>query len=247
MNKEEIKMKAEEMLINMSAEQKLAQIQCMLMGAIVPKEILHRFPNGLGELALVLGSGDKEENVKDAKEQQDIILNYCGIPAIRHVEALTGILASDATIFPSAIGMGASWNPDLVQTMSDVVRKQMVATGMRQALSPVMDVARGPRWGRVGETYGEDPTLCAAMSVEFTKGLQSDDLSQGAIATGKHFLGYATSQGGLNMAANSIPPRELREVYAKPFQAAISEAGLGAINTSNLARSVALSPLYLIQ
>lgn len=116
--------------------------------------------------------------------------------------------------------------------MADLIRQQMVSVGVRQALSPVMDVARDPRWGRTGETYGEDPTLCAAMSVAFTKGLQSEDLKDGAIATGKHFLGYGTGEGGLNMAVNPIPPRELREVYAKPFQAAITEAGLASIMNS---------------
>lgn len=232
MNSEEVKKRAEAILADMTLTQKLGQIQCMFAGGMIPKETLARFDSGFGELALLIGTGGKEENAKECREQQDIILEKCCIPAIRHVEALTGVLASDATIFPSAIGMGATWNPKRVEQMADIARKQMLAIGIRQALSPVMDVARDPRWGRVGETYGEDPTLCAAMSVAFTKGLQTEDLSEGAVATGKHFLGYGTCQGGLNMAANPIPPRELREVYAKPFQAAITEAGLGAVMNS---------------
>lgn len=232
MNNSEIKKQAKEMLEKMSPEQKLGQVQCMFAGGMIPKEVLYQFAGGIGELALIIETEGKEENAKAAREQQDIIMNNCGIPALRHVEALTGVLASDTTIFPAAIGMGATWNPKMVEKMADIARKQMVSIGIRQALSPVMDVARDPRWGRVGETYGEDPTLCSAMSVAFTKGLQSDDLTNGAVATGKHFLGYGTSQGGLNMAANSIPQRELREVYAKPFQAAISEADLGSIMNS---------------
>lgn len=232
MDKLEVKKQAESILKNMSPMQKLGQVQCMFAGGMIPKEILQRFTGGLGELALLIGTEGKEKNAKEAKEQQEIIINNCGIPAIRHVEALTGVLASDATVFPAAIGMAATWNPGMVEKMADIARKQMVSIGIRQALSPVMDVARDPRWGRVGETYGEDPTLCAAMSVAYTKGLQSEELSNGAVATGKHFLGYGMSQGGLNMAANQIPARELREVYAKPFQAAISEAKLGAMMNS---------------
>jgi beta-glucosidase len=95
-----------------------------------------------------------------------------------------------------------------------------------------MDVARDPRWGRIGETYGEDPTLNAEMSVAFTRGLQGEDLKTGVVVTGKHFLGYSFGDGGLNMATNPIPPRELREVYAKPFQAAITEAGLQSVMNS---------------
>lgn len=231
--KNEQQKKAKEIMNGLTLEQKVAQLECMFIGGgVVPIELLHRFPNGLGEIATVSCSNNKEENLAEAVKAQEIIMHYCKVPAIRHVEALTGLMVSDATIFPSAIGLGASWDPDMVQEMADIIRKQMVSIGMRQALSPVMDVARDPRWGRVGETYGEDPTLCAAMSVAFTKGLQSDNLKDGAIATGKHFLGYSMSEGGLNMAVNPIPKRELREVYAKPFQAAISEAGLGSIMNS---------------
>lgn len=232
LKKEEIRKKAEEILADMTSEQKLGQLNCMMIGSMVPSAMLHRFPNGLGEIAVVPGANKKEKNVAASKEEQEIVMKNCGIPAIRHVEAITGVMVADAAIFPSAIGLGATWDPDMVQTMADIIRKQMVSVGMRQALSPVMDVARDPRWGRVGETYGEDPTLCAAMSVAYTKGLQSENLENGAIATGKHFLGYSMGEGGLNMAVNPIPPRELREVYAKPFQAAISEAGLASVMNS---------------
>lgn len=108
----------------------------------------------------------------------------------------------------------------------------MVAAGFRRALSPVMDVARDPRWGRIGESYGEDPTLCAQMSVAFVKGLQGENYADGAAATGKHFLGYSNCVGGLNIASNPIAPRELREVYAKPFQAAITNADMLSIMNS---------------
>lgn len=228
----DIQQRARKILDGMTNEQKLAQVIGMFGGSMVPVEVLHRFTDGLGEISFVPGEATKEENYQRSLQEEEIVKGNCGIPAIRHNEALTGQMTADSTVFPSAIGLAATWNPELVQQMGDHIRRQMVAEGTRQALSPVMDVARDHRWGRMGETYGEDPTLCAAMSVAFVKGIQSDDLTQGVIATGKHFLGYGCSEGGLNMGSNPITPRELREVYAKPFQAAITEAKLGSIMNS---------------
>lgn len=232
MRKNNIIEQVDRIIGKLTPEQKLAQLNGMFCGAQVPVAILHRFTNGLGEIAAMPGTNHKEENLAAAQAEQEAVMAHCGVPAIRHNEAVTGLMDADSTIFPSAIGLGASWDPEMVREMADLIRKQMVSVGVRQALSPVMDVARDPRWGRTGETYGEDPTLCAAMSVAFTKGLQSDHLEDGVIATGKHFLGYGMSEGGLNMAVNPITPRELREVYAKPFQAAITEAGLASIMNS---------------
>ncbi|MBT2293137.1 glycoside hydrolase family 3 C-terminal domain-containing protein [Paenibacillus albidus] len=224
-----------DLLSRMTLEQKLAQLQCNFVGLTENDDSLEKyFPDSLGLAISFSRKPSVEANIAFNKETQDTVLgkNDLGIPLLLHCESLTGACIPEATIFPSAIGLGATWNPETVQTMADLIRKQMLTGGIRQALSPVMDVARDPRWGRVGETYGEDPTLCAAMSVAFTKGLQSDDLKNGAIATAKHFLGYGASEGGLNMAANPIPARELREVYAKPFQAAITEANLGSVMNS---------------
>ena len=155
-----------------------------------------------------------------------------GIPAMFHLEALNGLVAPGFTAFPTAIALAATWDPDRVQSMARILAEQMRAVGYAHALSPVMDVARDPRWGRVHETYGEDPYLVSAMSVAFTRGLQGDDLRTGAIATGKHFLGFGMTEGGQHMAATAVAGRELREVYARPFEAAIREAGLGSVMNS---------------
>lgn len=230
---DEFRRKTEEIVSQMTLEQKIAQLECMFMGKMIPKEVLSHFANGFGGIAVMLGTDNSERNLEEAIAEQQVIMERTdGIPALRHAEALTGLLAADATVFPAAIGLAATWDPEVVYQMADIIRKQMVSVGIRHALSPVMDIARDPRWGRVGETYGEDPTLCAAMSVAFTKGIQGDELTEGVVATGKHFLGYGMSQGGLNMAANPISPRELREVYAKPFQAAITEANLWGMMNS---------------
>jgi len=108
----------------------------------------------------------------------------------------------------------------------------MRAVGLFQALAPVMDVARDARWGRVSETYGEDPYLVSAMSVAFTRGIQGEDLREGVLATAKHFLGYAVTEGGQNMAATAVGARELYDVHARPFEAAIRLAGLATVMPS---------------
>jgi beta-glucosidase len=108
----------------------------------------------------------------------------------------------------------------------------MLAVGARHALAPVLDVARDPRWGRVEETYGEDPVLVGAMGTAFVSGLQTDDLRDGVAATGKHFLAHGMPEGGRNHAPVHFGPRELRDVYAEPFAAVIREAGLASVMNS---------------
>ncbi len=154
-----------------------------------------------------------------------------GIPAIVHEESTAGLCAREATQFPQAIGLAATWDTDLLQRIGAVIREQMVATGARHTLAPVLDVARDPRWGRVEETYGESPYLTARLGVAYVRGVQGD-LRSGVAATGKHFLGYAMSEGGLNHAPVHLGPRELREVYAEPFRAAIAEADLATVMNS---------------
>jgi beta-glucosidase len=155
-----------------------------------------------------------------------------GIPIFVHEESVAGYLARDATVFPQAIGLAATWDPALVEQVAGVIRAQMLAVGARLGLAPVLDVARDPRWGRVEETYGEDPLLAGAIGTAYVRGLQTDDLRDGVVATGKHFLGYAMSEGGRNWGPVQLGPRELREVYAEPFAAAIRDAGMGAIMNS---------------
>ena len=107
-----------------------------------------------------------------------------------------------------------------------------MAVGARHTLAPVLDIARDPRWGRVEETYGEDPVLSGIIGTAYVQGLQSDDLRDGVAATGKHFLGYAMSEGGRNWGPVQMGPRELREVYAEPFAAVIRNAGLATVMNS---------------
>lgn len=155
-----------------------------------------------------------------------------GIPLLIHAEALNGFLAGGHMVFPTPTGLAATWSPDLVEEMASVIRTQMKRVGVRQALSPNMDIALDPRWGRTHETYGEDPYLAAAFSVAYTRGLQSENLTDGVIATAKHFIGYGMPQGGMNLSAYEGGPRLTRDLFAYPFEAAIQLAGLASVMNS---------------
>jgi beta-glucosidase len=152
-----------------------------------------------------------------------------GIPALIHEECLNGFMAKNATIFPQIIGMASTWEPELVNKMAGVARENMRAVGVLQGLSPVLDVARDPRWGRIEETFGEDPYLIATMGIAYVKGLQGDDLENGVAATLKHFVGYGLSEGGLNWAPAHIPARLLREVYLYPFKEVVHLGGAASV------------------
>jgi beta-glucosidase len=152
-----------------------------------------------------------------------------GIPAMVHEESCSGYMARAATCFPQIIGVASTWEPELVEAMGAVIRAQMQAVGAHQALAPVLDVTREPRWGRTEETFGEDPYLVAQMGSAYVRGLQGEDVARGVVATAKHFVAYGVSEGGMNWAPAHVPPRELREVFLMPFEAAIKTAGLASL------------------
>ena len=238
-----IENRVQDLLEQMTLEEKVAQLHgIMPTGLVGPngfdtEKMKTTIGNGVGQISALamFGSGTQIKSIAEGVNQIQKFLvenTRLGIPAIFHNEALNGFVAPQAVNFPTAIGLGATWSPELVEKMTDIIRQQMVATGMRQALSPVMDIARDARWGRVHETYGEDPYLCSAMAVAFVRGLQGKDLNDGVIATGKHFLGYGLTEGGLNCTTTHLGKRELYECFARPFEAAIREAGMASIMNS---------------
>lgn len=155
-----------------------------------------------------------------------------GIPILLAEEALVGLKVRDATTFPDAIAQAATWDPDLIERMGAIIGAQMAALGVRQALSPLADVARDPRWGRVDETYGEDPYLVGSMATAFVRGLQDANPEVPLIATLKHFIGYSASDGGRNTEPAQIGPRELREIHGIPFEMAIRDGGARGVMPS---------------
>jgi len=231
-----------DLLGRMSIEEKTAQLGAVWLSHLVrddrfdPALARQRMPHGIGQVTRIGASTglrpEASARVMNAIQRHAVEHTRLGIPVVVHEEAVAGYCARDATVFPQAIGLAASFDPGLVQEVAAVAGAQMRAVGARHALSPVLDVARDPRWGRLEETYGESPELCGVLGTAYVRGLQGPDLRHGVVATGKHFLGYGLSVGGRNQAPVQIGPRELREVYAEPFAAAIRDAGLASIMNS---------------
>lgn len=234
--------RAEDLLAQMTIEEKAFQLSAVMPTALFGTEgpitavLDAQLGLGIGHVSAIGTFGHKTPvtlaKAVNAIQRHLVEHTRLGIPAIFHNEALNGVVAPGFTAFPTAIGLAATWRPDQVQAMTEHIRSQMRVVGLRQSLSPVMDVARDARWGRVHETFGEDPYLGSAMSVAYVRGLQGDDLSTGVIATAKHFLGYAITEGGQNMAATQIVERDLVEVHTRAFEAAIRLAGLGSVMNS---------------
>ncbi|HTJ32694.1 MAG TPA: glycoside hydrolase family 3 N-terminal domain-containing protein [Dactylosporangium sp.] len=153
--------------------------------------------------------------------------NRFGIPAMAHDECLTGFTAYGATIYPTSLGMAATFDPALVGRVGRAIGADMAEAGVHQGLAPVVDVIRDYRWGRCEETYGEDPYLVGEMGEAYVRGLQS----QGVYATLKHFAGYAASTGGRNHAPVGIGRRELFDVILPPFERLVA-AGVGSVMNS---------------
>nr|WP_246221549.1 glycoside hydrolase family 3 N-terminal domain-containing protein [Phytoactinopolyspora mesophila] len=188
---------------------------------------------GVGHLTRPAGSTSMKarDAARLTNDVQRFLVNETrlGIPAIAHEEVCSGVMAREAVIYPQAIGVASTWDPELNRMLAESVKTQMRAMGSHQGLSPVLDVVRDSRWGRTEETYGEDPHLVAQMGLAFVRGLQGDSLADGVIATAKHLVGYGASEGGMNWAPAHLPPRLLREVYLYPFEVAVREGGLESV------------------
>lgn len=219
--------RVDDLMSRMSTAEKVKQITCAMVIPITPLE-KQDLNGGIGSFT-VLGS---QNMAKDIMEAQKFVIEHSehGIPALVHCEALSGPASLPAAnLFPTSLSLGATFEPELAKKMSEGTRKQMLAFGIRHALSPVADLGRDLRWGRCNEGYGEDPTLASEMTVAFVKGLQGEDLRDGVACTGKHFLGYSQSESALNAHKSLATRRELREVFGKPFEAAIQKADIKCI------------------
>lgn len=158
-----------------------------------------------------------------------------GIPVVFHEECLHGQAAVGATSFPQPIGLAATFNPALVESLYAMTAEEARVRGTHQALTPVVDVARDPRWGRVEETFGEDPYLITRLGVAAVRGFQGDATFRDktrVLATLKHFVAHGQPEGGQNCAPANVSLRELREVFLPPFKAAVQEAGVVSLMAS---------------
>lgn len=227
------------LLSQMTIEEKVAQL-----GSFGPKKILENgkfsikkakkvLKDGIGQITRIASASGLEPKVaaETSNQVQDYLINNTrlGIPAIIHEECLSGLMARGATVYPQSIGIGSTWDTDLLERITTEIRKQLRAIGAHLALSPLADVARDFRWGRTEETFGEDQYLVAEMVAAYVKGLQGNNLKEGIIATLKHFAGHGQPEGGRNHAPVNISPREFRETFLFPFEAGIRVAGAGSV------------------
>ncbi|MCP4754385.1 MAG: hypothetical protein GY866_26170 [Proteobacteria bacterium] len=233
-----------DLLERMSLEEKINQLVAIWLnfdpekGEMAPSTFGRReidfdmefyLKNGVGQITRPFGSQpiDPRQGAEmvNALQKRLVEETRLGIPAICHEECLTGFMAQGMTSFASPLNFGSTWEPELIEAVGDVIRRQMRALGSHQGLAPVADVARDARWGRIEETVGEDPYLVGTMVSHYIKGLQGKDIREGVIGTLKHFAGYSFSEGGRNFAPTHVGRREFMDVFLLPFEMAVKEGG----------------------
>ena len=228
-----------DLLDRMTPTEKIAQLgsvwsfQLLLDDAFAAERGRTFLGEGIGQITRLAGATNlpAEGVAANANAIQRFLIEETrlGIPAIIHEEALHGLLARDAPVFQQSIGAAAAWDPKVVHDVAATIRRRMLATGARHGLAPVLDITRDPRWGRVEETYGEDPYLAAELGCAFVTGLQGESVADGVLATGKHMVGHGLAEGGLNQAPAHLGPREMRDEQLFPFEAAVRSAGLASM------------------
>ena len=171
----------------------------------------------------------------NAMQRYAIEKTRLGIPIFLAEEAPHGHMAIGATVFPTGLGMAATWDPQLMQQTGAVIGKEIRLQGGHISYGPVLDLSREPRWSRVEETMGEDPYLSGKMGASMVKGLGGGDLSlpYSTIATLKHFIAYGVSEGGQNGARSIVGQRELKQVFLSSFKRAIDAGALSVMTSYN--------------
>jgi beta-glucosidase len=233
------------LLAQMPLERKLAQLVGAWIGidattgAVAPaqNENMPTSPDwptlastGLGHITRLYGTRpiDPTEGRAALRRMQADLRRQTGVGAIAHEEVLTGVATWKATTFPSPPAYGATWDPELIETVGAAIAESMHALEVHQGLAPLLDVVYDARWGRVEECFGEDPYLVGVLGAAYVRGLER----AGVVATLKHFVGYSASQGGRNLGPVHVGPRELAEVLLYPFEVALREGGARAVMPS---------------
>lgn len=257
--------RVEDLLSRMTLEEKIAQMLGIWehkgdiqtpQGDFAPERASAAFPNGLGQIsrpydrrgvdpaaggAAGVSAGSVNRNERETAEYVNAAQRWAveqtrlGIPLIFHEESLHGYTAPNATSFPQAIALASTWDPDLIEQVFNVASREMRARGVHLTLSPVVDVARDPRWGRIEETYGEDPHLVAEMGLAAIRGYQGETLplaSERVFVTLKHMTGHGEPENGINVGPAQISERVLREVFFPPFERAVRELPVRSIMAS---------------
>jgi beta-glucosidase len=218
-----IEKRVKDLLARMTLEEKIAQLQCEI-GEVEGKNIIAE--KSIGNLAVSLRPYEARQAAEKANRIQRLALEKTrlGIPIIIHDEALHGIIGNKGTSFPQAIGLAATWDTELMEKVATAIGKETRSRGIHQVLSPVLNIARDVRWGRVEETYGEDPYLTSRMGVSFCKSIEKE----GVITTPKHYAANV-GDGGRDSNVIHFSERLLREIYFPAFKACFQEAGAQSV------------------
>ncbi len=245
-----LEQRVDDLLGRMTLAEKIVQITCIwdrkkelldASGNFDLAKARTSFADGIGQVARpsdINGSGGDplQTPFRDARQTVTLINaiqhfqvenTRLGIPALFHEEGLHGYAARDATSFPQAIALASSWDPQLLTRVFTVAGREIRARGVQMVLAPVVDVGRDPRWGRIEETYGEDPYLVGQLGIAAVRGFQGDTLplAPGKVfATLKHMTGHGQPESGTNVGPATLPERTLRELFFPPFAAALHSA-----------------------
>jgi len=237
--------RVKDLLSRMTLEEKAAQMLCIWQKK--PETLVDSEGNfdlqkakaafkdrrGLGQVGRPSDAG-KGKDARGMAELTNAVQKFfiensrLGIPVIFHEECLHGHAAVDGTSFPQPIALGATFNPKLVESLFTMTAEEARLRGTHHALTPVVDVAREPRWGRVEETYGEDPYLVSRLGIAAVRGFQGDGKfrdKKRVIATLKHMAGHGQPESGINCAPANVSMRVLRETFLYPFKAVLDKAG----------------------
>jgi beta-glucosidase len=246
--------RVKDLLSRMTLEEKVAQTIAIWKdkekitddaGTFSPERAQAYMPNGMGHFARPSELRDRPTKVALGPRESAVFMNAVqkwlvektrlGIPALAHEEALHGLVAPQGTSFPIPMALASTWDPGLLEKVMSVAALEARARGIHHVLSPVLDLARDPRWGRTEETYGEDPYLVSRLGMAAIQGYQGRNQALGpdkVFATAKHFAGHGPHEGGINTAPGNLTERVLRDQYLFPFEVAIKEAGVASVMPS---------------
>jgi beta-glucosidase len=251
-----IEQRVEDLLARMTQDEKIAQLTAIWTqkkqvldsdGRFDPAAARRLYPNGIGQFARpgdLQGPGNPLKtpyrDVRQTIELVNAMQRYArntrlGIPVLFHEEGLHGYAARGATHFPQAIALASSWDPALLERVFTVAGREIRARGVQLVLAPVVDVGRDPRWGRIEETYGEDPYLVGELGVAAVRGFQGPTLplaKDRVFVTLKHMTGHGQPESGTNVGPANISERVLREVFFPPFRAAVERGNAQVVMPS---------------
>lgn len=243
-----ISVRIEDLLARMTLEEKVAQVCAVslrdstaaeegLAGKV--KAVREGIVNGIGQIENTFDPRDPRESVEEVNDLQKLLLETTRlrIPALVGSECAHGHAGYNSTVLPVPLAMASSWNVNLIERAFDMVATEARARGAHEAHTPVLDLGRDPRWGRIEETFGEDTYLVTQMGLAAVSGLQGGTTGQPGsthvVAAPKHFAGYGQVVGGRNFAATPIDSRTLHDEILPPFEAVVKEANVQGMMASH--------------